>query len=425
MDRQTLKALGWVTASIGMATLFAGCAEMGSDESQSQSAGFETSNGLSGLNGLSGFNGLSGLNGLSGWNGLSGMNGNANANGLSMLYGLNTSSGLASNSGLMTTPMGRRAVKYIASCALGSSQTLTKADNYGRNYTFAGGMNLAPGWLGGAPSVGDEMNVSACVLARMNFAGMHVPLWMDSASPSIGWGQNSSYPVQEGSYFGDVMRANSDGTVHAWYCEGRDYKKGIVPGRLGAGDPSGIYKNPWGAGALCDDHCVKYGSDGYTSCNGVANPITVWRQASYNPVFDDNYIYRLVNVGSKMTLDIANNYTGDNGVVDQWYDNGGSNQHFQIVQVASSQWKIVSVQSGKAMTDRNGSSANVLMNSYNGTSTDNWAIDDHNGHFIIRNKSTNAYLRSTSGSAGAAISVTTSYSGGPETDWDLFAVDSY
>jgi hypothetical protein len=324
----------------------------------------------------------------------------------------------------MTTPMGRRAVKYVASCALGGGQSLTKADNYGKTFTFGGMMNLAPGWLDGSPSATDERNVSACVLARMNTAGMHVPLWMDSGSPSIGWGQNAAYPVQEGAYFGNVMRADADGTVHAWYCEGRNYKNGIVPGRLGAGDANGIYKNPWGAGALCDDHCTKYGSDGYSSCNGVSNPITVWRQASYNPVFDDDYIYKLVNASSHLTLDISGNYTGENGAVDQWYDNGASNQQFRIIQVATSQWKIVGVASGKAVTDRYGSSANVMTNSYNGTSTDSWAIDDHNGHFIIRNKATNAYLRASNTSAGAAITVTTSYSGAADTDWDLVAVNS-
>ena len=47
----------------------------------------------------------------------------------------------------------------------------------------------------------------------MNTAGMHVPLWMDSGAPSIGWGQNPAYPVQEAAYFGNVMRADSDGNV--------------------------------------------------------------------------------------------------------------------------------------------------------------------------------------------------------------------
>jgi hypothetical protein len=63
------------------------------------------------------------------------------------------------------------------------------------------------------------------------------------------------------------------------------------------------------------------------------------------------------------------------------------------------------------------------MNSYNGTYTDNWAIDDHNGHFIIKNKSTGGYLRGNT-SQGGPVTVTTSYSGASDTDWDLFVVDS-
>jgi len=84
----------------------------------------------------------------------------------------------------------------------------------------------------------------------------------------------------------------------------------------------------------------------------------------------------------------------------------------------------VNVQSGKAVTNRNGSSAAVLMNSYNGASTDNWAIDDHNGHFILKNKSTGGYLRGTT-TEGGPVTVTTSYSGASDTDWDLYVVDSY
>ena len=420
MDKQTLRHLGWITASFSLATLVAGCADMDAAESVDESAAYETTNGFS-FNGFA-FNGFA-FNGFA-FNGLAAFNGTANAHGLSTLAGLGTSTGLSSTSGLMTTPMGRRSVSYLASCALGSGQTLTKADQTGRSHQFSGSMGLAPGWLNGPPSAQDEINVSACMLARMNSAGMHVPIWIDSAAPGIGWGQNSSYPVQEGAYFGSLTRPASDGNLHAWYCEGRDYKKGLVPGRLGATGANNFFVNPWGSGALCDDHCTKYGSDGYTSCNGVSNPVTVWRQASYNPAFDDDYIYKLVNVKSKMVLDVSGGYTGENGSIIQWYDNNGSNQHWRIIQVATSQWKIISVSSGKVVTDRYGSSANVMTNSYNGTSTDNWAIDDHNGHFIIRNKATNAYLRAMDSNAASAISVTTSYSGAADTDWDLFAVDS-
>jgi len=261
-------------------------------------------------------------------------------------------------------------------------------------------------------------------MARLNSAGMHVPLWMDAAPAAIGWGQNASYPVQEGAYFGNVMRANSDGTLHAWYCEGRDYTKGIVPGRLGADSTSNIYQNPWGAGAYCDDHCTKYGTDGYTSCNGVSNPITVWRQASYNPVFDNNYIYELVNVNSQLALDVTGSRTAENTLIDQYTYRGSANQQFQIIQVASSQWKIIDTHSGKALTNREGGSGYVTLNSYSGADTDNWSIDDHNGHFIIKNKASGAYLQVPSAAMSANLVVTTKYCGAPDTDWDLLAVNS-
>src|SRR5262245_12875547 len=135
MDKQTLKHLGWITASFSLATLFAGCADMDAAESVDESAAYEATNGFS-------FNGFS-FNGFS-FNGRSALNGSPNAHGISMLAGLGTSSGLSSTSGLMTTPMGRRSVSYLASCALGSGQTLTKADQTGKNHNFAGGMGIAP-----------------------------------------------------------------------------------------------------------------------------------------------------------------------------------------------------------------------------------------------------------------------------------------
>jgi hypothetical protein len=88
-------------------------------------------------------------------------------------------------------------------------------------------------------------------------------------------------------------------------------------------------------------------------------------------VFDDNYIYRIVSVSSGLEIDVYNMWTGENTQIDQYYDWGGANEHFQIIQVATSQWKIIDTHSGKAITNRNGSSAPVLLNSYSGASTDN------------------------------------------------------
>jgi len=403
--------------SIGAVLGLVGCGELGGDESESADYAVSVENGLNGVNGISGVNGLYGVNGLMGVNGLSGVNG---------LYGVN---GLASTKGLMTTPLGRRTVSYIASCALNSSQTLDKQDQYNKGWSFKGSMGLAPNWLNGGISATDEANVSACLISRINTAGMHVPLWMVGATSPIGWGYDPNYPAQEGAYFGNVMQVAGDGRLHAYYCNGRDYTRGIVPGRIGANDASSVYTNPFGKDALCDNYCTKHTTngivDGYTSCNGIANPITVWRKASYNPVFDDNYIYQLISASSRLALDVYGWGTAEGNPVVQFTSGPTqANQRFRIIQVASSQWKIIDTNSGKALTNRNGASGNVAINTYSGAATDNWALDDHNGHFIIRNKATNSYLHSTGSGLAATVNVTSAYSGATDTDWDLVAVDS-
>jgi len=381
-----------------------GCGELGGDEAESADYAVAVENGLNGVNGISGVNGLYGVNGL------------------------------ATTKGLMTTPMGRRTVSYIASCALSSSQTLAKQDQYNRPFAFKGSMGLAPNWLNGGISASDEANVSACLISRINTAGMHVPLWMVGATSPIGWGYDPNYPAQEGAYFGNVMQTGGDGKLHAYYCNGRDYTRGIVPGRIGANDASAVYTNPFGKDALCDNYCTKHTTtrsdgttivDGYTSCNGIANPITVWRKASYNPVFDDNYIYQLVSASSRLALDVYGWGTAEGNPVVQ-YTSGPTqaNQRFRIIQVASSQWKIIDTNSGKALTNRAGASGNVAINTYSGAATDNWALDDHNGHFIIRNKATNSYLHAPGNGLAAYVNVTSAYSGAADTDWDLVAVDS-
>ena len=65
-----------------------------------------------------------------------------------------------------------------------------------------------------------------------------------------------------------------------------------------------------------------------------------------------------------------------------------------------------------------------MMNSYNGSATDNWAIDDHNGHFIIRNKATNGVPALVQHQRGLGDQRDDELQRRPDTDWDLVAVDS-
>ena len=283
----------WVMLSIGALLGLSGCDEMQADEAVEEDSAITLSNGLSLLNGLNLFNGLALTNGLT------------MHNGLSLSNGLSLTNGLSSTSGLMTNPMGRRAVNYLAKCALGSDQTLNKKDQTGRDRTFKGGIGLARNWYTGGTTVTEQKNVSACLMAHLNTAGVNVPIWLSSETPGIGWGRNSSFPNMEGTFFGNLMGPGGDGKVPAYFCEGAGFGNGIVPGRLGAKQSNSAYRNPWGDGAKCDDHCTKHSSgDGYTECFGYTNPVTVWRAASYNPVFDPNYRYTFKSSSSGFTLDV-------------------------------------------------------------------------------------------------------------------------
>jgi Ricin-type beta-trefoil lectin domain-like len=146
----------------------------------------------------------------------------------------------------------------------------------------------------------------------------------------------------------------------------------------------------------------------------------VWRASSYNPVFDNAYKYKLMSSSANLRMGVASG-ASDGAPVQQVSDTGGALQQFYITQVTTSQWKIINVSTGKAVTNRSGST--VSLNAYNGNSTDNWAIDDHNGHFKIVNKSTGLALQSPGSSNGAWLNTST-YTGASSQDWDVYAMDA-
>src|SRR5580765_7640542 len=185
LGKKTIRLGMTVGLSLGFVSLV-GCGELAGDESASDSAALAVENGIASLNGVTAVNGMVTTNGIS------------SNNGITTVNGMSTSNGISSTNGLMTTAMGRRTVQYIASCALNSSQTLSKQDQYGNPHNYSGSNGLAPGWLNGGITADDEANVSACLMARINSAGMHVPLWMAAAQPSIGWGWDPGYPTEEG-----------------------------------------------------------------------------------------------------------------------------------------------------------------------------------------------------------------------------------
>jgi hypothetical protein len=369
------------------------------------------------------------VNGLSLINGLSLTNGLGSGNGLSMLNGLSSTTGLSSNSGLMTTTLGRITVSYLVRCALPMGHSITKKDQNGTSYAFAGLIGVAPNWENNACDTACQESVSACMMAHLNVAGVHVPIWLDSPISAVGFGSSSSYPNEEGTFFGNLF-ITSNGKVPAYYCEGSGFARGIVPGRLGANtSAAGIFTNPFGSGALCSAHCsAASGSSkgqGYSSCNGYTRPITVWRAASYRPVFDPVYAYRFIDSQSGLAMDVTGASSSDGvNLIEYVPSTTKPNQQFRIVLTAASTWKLTAVHSGKAVTGTGSSDhSSVQQDGYSGSTSQQWVIDDHNGHFKLVNKSSSDALETPPGNKSSGTGLDTStYTGASNQDWDLFAV---
>jgi len=234
---------------------------------------------------------LASENGLSSINGLSSLNGLSSINGLSSLNGLSSINGLASTVGLMTTSDGRKTVEYLVRCALPAGSSLVKQDQYGNSYTFKGGLGFAPEWATSACGTKCQEYVSACMMAHINTAAMHVPLWIVAAPSSVGWELSPDYPNQEATFFGNIFVTGAHGgdssKVQAFYCNGRAYNVDTVAGRIGANQNGAPYTDPFlanGKGGYCADSCAPsdtpYPDSGFKACNGWNYTVTTYRQAA-------------------------------------------------------------------------------------------------------------------------------------------------
>ncbi len=232
-------------------------------------------------------NGLMSINGLTSANGLMSINGAMNVNGITATGPLNGSGLLSANTttgakGLMSTAAGRSTVSYLVKCALKAGRSITKKDQYGVAYTFSGGLGFAPEWEASTCGTTCQTWVTACMMAHVNTAGVHVPLWLDASHPNVGFGQSASYPLQEGSFFGNIFTS----PPQAYYCNGMDFNDSVVPGRIGADQVGAPYKaiDTLSAGSKqCSARCAGSDSwvngkrDGYKSCLGWNQVVTVWR----------------------------------------------------------------------------------------------------------------------------------------------------
>jgi uncharacterized membrane protein YgcG len=200
---------------------------------------------------------------------------------------------LSASTYLMNSDSGRSTLSYLVRCALPAGHTITKQDSTGASYSFAGGIGLTPQWETGTCNNDCQQWVSACMLAHVNTAGVHIPIWIVGQDSYLGWGQSSSYPNQEGTFFGNIFRTNTVGHVDAYYCEGTGYDKSVVDGRIGSNQSGAPYRDMFASGYCYINGCVASDAktngvaDGYKACtmgDGAMTAwnqmITVWRQGS-------------------------------------------------------------------------------------------------------------------------------------------------
>lgn len=328
-DKKTAVAFSLVVSG---ACWSAGCVpgEAGDVVQETESPAVKSENGLSSINGLSSFNGLSSLNGLSSFNGLSSLNGLTSINGLSSLNGYMTNDA-------------RTTLSYIIRCALPAGRTITMKGPNNTSIPFSGQMGVAPSWETGACDAGCQERVSACVLAHVNTSGQHVGLWLVSDIPSLGWGRSTSYPYQEGSFFGNIFVS----PPKAYFCNGKDFDLGLVPGRLGAAQSGSPYQNPFGSNAACSSSCAAAdypnGGDGYKACYGYNHVVTAYRD------FAPGAMYVIKNRVTNTFVDVAGFSKVDGGNIHAWGPTNASNQRWYIKRVAANQYQIVSADSGKCM----------------------------------------------------------------------------
>jgi hypothetical protein len=255
-----------------------------------------------------------------------------------------------------------------------------------------------------------------------------------SEAPAIGWGVSSRYPKQEGTFFGNIiMTGNLSGlgmpnvnAPVAYFCEGAGISAGAVAGRLTSGATNVPYRNPYGTNVKCvssaqavagptspgmnaPDGFKQACANGY--CFQSGEPITVWRNPSYTPVFDAAYRYSLAptHVGGK-AIDVAYNSTNYGTPVQQWYASGTDGQKFTI-QASGSNWKIaMKANTNKCIGPAGNGTGNLTaleIQDCNGSNNQAWNItaDANTGAFTMKNVAANRCMdvAGVSGADGARI----------------------
>lgn len=107
---------------------------------------------------------------------------------------------------LLSTEDGRELLTYAIQCAIPSGITII-GKHQGVTYEFAGDIGLAPRWLDRPLRETDQRWLSACLLSRVNFFGVSVPISLRGphASLKVTEPEADEYSVEEATFYGNIF----------------------------------------------------------------------------------------------------------------------------------------------------------------------------------------------------------------------------
>jgi hypothetical protein len=117
-----------------------------------------------------------------------------------------TSNALTSNA--LSDPAARTLLRYVAGCALPAGEGIDLEID-GQTYEFRGEIGLAKSWGKEHGSCNEACRrwVSACVLARVNYLGEHVPISIRGERGELASStqERDTFTRREGAYYGDIF----------------------------------------------------------------------------------------------------------------------------------------------------------------------------------------------------------------------------
>jgi hypothetical protein len=153
---------------------------------------------------------------------------------------------LSDSNELLATEDGRELLKYVVQCAMEPGELMVGTVD-GETYEFPGLLGVASRWKHRALRDSEQRLLSACLLAHVNAFGVPVSISVRARNVlSATDEERRSYPVYEGTFFGQVMEGD---TTRAYSCQGSDVEV---------------------ASAHSEDRALRACTDGNASCGIVS-----------------------------------------------------------------------------------------------------------------------------------------------------------